>query len=165
MADILFTAKRFPFYWPEIFDEARQKDLWVEPLELSKIMHKFPVDLLEAIRWVKPMNTQMALSDNEKTAIKELHSKLSKSYEIFDFRVFGSKARGTDVAGSDIDIMILLEKTDPEIESEIDDLIFEINLKYDCLISTVFFSRVELEDGPYGESPIYKKAMAEGIRL
>ena len=51
------------------------------------------------------------------------------------------------------------------IESEIDDLIFEINLKYDCLISAVYFSRYELKDGPYGESPIYKKAMAEGIRV
>jgi predicted nucleotidyltransferase len=107
----------------------------------------------------------MALSDKEKKAIQELRSKLSKSYEIFDFRVFGSKVRGNDMTDSDIDIMILLEKIDPEIESEIDDMIFEINLKYDCLINTVFFSRVELDDGPYSESPIYKKAMNEGIKL
>ena len=56
MADILFMAKRFPFSWPEIFGEARQKDLWVEPLELSKIIHEFPVDLLETIKWVQPVD-------------------------------------------------------------------------------------------------------------
>jgi len=107
----------------------------------------------------------MALSATEKKAVTDLHSKLSKNYAIRDFRIFGSKATGTDVSDSDIDIMILLEDTTPVIESEIDDLIFEINLKYDCLISAVFFSRHELEDGPYGESPIYKKAMVEGIQV
>ena len=107
----------------------------------------------------------MALSITEKKAIRDLHSKLSKSYAIRDFRIFGSKVIGTDVADSDIDIMILLENTSPVIESEIDDLIFEINLKYDCLISAVYFSHYEIEDGPYGESPIYKKALVEGIRV
>jgi hypothetical protein len=61
--------------------------------------------------------------------------------------------------------MIVLEKTSPYIESQIDDTIFDINLKYDCLISAIFFSDDELEEGPFGESPIYKKAMAEGIRV
>ena len=61
--------------------------------------------------------------------------------------------------------MILMENSSPVIESEIDDLIFEINLKYDCLISAVYFSHYEIEYGPYGESPIYKKAMVEGIRV
>ena len=107
----------------------------------------------------------MALSEIEKKAITDLHLKLSKGYSLRDFRIFGSKATGTDVADSDIDVMILLEYTSPVIESEIDDLIFEINLNYDCLISAIFFSHDELEYGPYGESPIYKKAMTEGIRV
>jgi len=106
---------------------------------------------------------QMALSDNEKNAVTELRSILSKNYALRDLRVFGSKTTGYDVDDSDIDVMILLEDTSPAIESEIDNAIFEINLKYDCLISAVFFSRSELEDGPYGESPIFKKAMSEGI--
>lgn len=57
MADILFLAKRFQFSWPEIFGEARQKDLWVEPLEISRIIHEFPVDLLRAIKWVQPLDS------------------------------------------------------------------------------------------------------------
>jgi len=107
----------------------------------------------------------MALSENEIKAIKELRLKLSECYSVGDFRVFGSKATGADMADSDIDVMILLENTSPVIESDIDDMIFEINLKYDCLLSAVFFSRHELEDGPFGESPVYKKAIAEGIQL
>jgi len=41
----------------------------------------------------------------------------------------------------------------------------DIDLKYDCLISAVYFSREELEDGPFDQSPVYKKAIPEGIRV
>ena len=107
----------------------------------------------------------MALSESEKKAIKQLRSKLSRNYSVADFIVFGSKATDTDVVDSDIDVMILLDDTSPTIEAQIDDLIFDINLEYDCLISAVLFSREELEDGPFDQSPVYKKAMAEGIRV
>jgi hypothetical protein len=68
MADILFMAKRFQFSWPEIFNEARQKDLWVEPLELSKIINEFPVNLLGALKWVQPVDLGACA-----TALKKLH--------------------------------------------------------------------------------------------
>jgi hypothetical protein len=68
MADILFMAKRFPFSWPEIFAEAQQKDLWVEPLEISRIMHEFPVELFETIRWVQPVDPVACVND-----LKTLH--------------------------------------------------------------------------------------------
>ena len=48
----------------------------------------------------------MALSNAEKKAIKELHSKLSESYGLVGYRIYGSKATGNDVSGSEIDIMI-----------------------------------------------------------
>jgi len=107
----------------------------------------------------------MALSSNENKALRALKKILSGKYKILDFKIYGSKATGTDVQDSDIDIMILLEDHSPTIESEIDDLIFDVNLKYDCLISALFFSRKELEFGPLAESPIYKKIMQEGVPL
>ena len=107
----------------------------------------------------------MAFSAAEKNAIRELQSKLSGRYALVDFKIYGSKAVGTETPGSDIDIMIVLEQTSPEIESQIDDTIFDINLKYDCLISAIFFSIDELEEGPFSESPIYKKAVSEGIQV
>ncbi len=53
MADILFISQNFSFSWTEIFREARQKDIWVEPLEISRIIHDFPLDLFGAVRWIK----------------------------------------------------------------------------------------------------------------
>ena len=107
----------------------------------------------------------MPLSSNENKALRALKNILLEKYSILDFRIYGSKAKGTDVQDSDIDIMIVLEDDSPAIESEIDDLIFDINLKYDCFISALYFGRNELEFGPLAESPIHKKIMQEGVSL
>jgi predicted nucleotidyltransferase component of viral defense system len=51
-ADILFIAKKFPFIWENIIEEAKNKDLWVEPIEISKMIKEFPVKHLNPIKWV-----------------------------------------------------------------------------------------------------------------
>jgi len=107
----------------------------------------------------------MGLLPDEEKALKELKIALAENHQLLDFRVFGSKVTGTDVKDSDLDVMIVLEEHSPTIESRIDDLIFDINLQYDCFIKAIFFTRKELEVGPLSESPIYKKIMIEGISL
>jgi len=107
----------------------------------------------------------MPISANEKKALNALRTALLANYSLLDLRLFGSKAKGTDSHDSDLDVMIVLEDYSPSIESEIDDLIFEINLKYNCFITALYFSRKELELGPLVESPIYKKILQEGITL
>ena len=107
----------------------------------------------------------MAISPNEKEALQALGTLLQREYQLSDFRLYGSKAKGSDSQDSDLDVMIVLEDSSPLLESQIDDLIFEINLKYDCFITPLYFNRKELEVGPFAESPIYKKALLEGITL
>jgi hypothetical protein len=107
----------------------------------------------------------MGISPNEKIALKELQKKISESYNLVDFRLYGSKAKGTDMPGSDLDVMIVLEACSPIIESEIDDLIFNINLQYDCFITALFFSQAELDTGALSESPVYKKILQEGVSV
>ena len=36
--DIIFIARRYSFNWENIFNEARVKDLWVEPLKICKTL-------------------------------------------------------------------------------------------------------------------------------
>jgi hypothetical protein len=107
----------------------------------------------------------MPLLPNKKQALNDLKYRLLQDYAILDFRIFGSKAKGTDTQDSCLDIMIVLEDLSPIIESQINDLIFEVNLKYDSFITALFFGRNELEIGPLSESPIYKKILQEGIAL
>ena len=107
----------------------------------------------------------MPIKPNERKGLHELRSVLEKTYNLIDFRIYGSKARGTDDEDSDLDVMIILKECSPTTESQIDDIIFDINLKYECFITAIYFSLQELEDGPLSESPIYKKIVEEGIGL
>jgi predicted nucleotidyltransferase len=107
----------------------------------------------------------MPILPNEKKALDELKIGLYKRYELLDLKIYGSKAKGFDTPESDLDVMVVLKNLSPLIESEIDDLIFEINIENDCLITAIFFDQEELEVGPLSESPIYKKITQEGIAL
>lgn len=107
----------------------------------------------------------MPIHQNEKDALNELRERLHGRYLVRDMKVFGSKARGTDVEDSDIDVMIILAECTPEVESEIDDLVFDINLKHGCLMVPLYFGEDELESGPLSEAPVYKRILREGIPL
>lgn len=107
----------------------------------------------------------MPIHQNEKDALEELRKRVCGLYSVKDIKVFGSKARGTDLEDSDIDVMIMLAECTPSIESEIDDLVFDINLKHGCLIVPLYFSEDEVESGPLSEAPVYKRILREGIQL
>jgi predicted nucleotidyltransferase len=107
----------------------------------------------------------MALKRNEEIALKALKERLISRYSILDFRIFGSNIRGEDTPQSDIDVMIKIAELNPGIESEIYDIVFDVNLENDCFISVIIFSKEEIEKGPMSESPIYKTIMKEGVAI
>ena len=111
------------------------------------------------------MNAWDFLNENEKKAVETLKGKLKGRFDVRDIRLFGSKSRGKADSDSDVDIMIELAKRTPEIESEIDDIIFEINLRHDSFITTIVFGQNEVKYGPMKESPIYKVIQREGIPI
>ena len=109
--------------------------------------------------------SRISLRENEKVALEEFKEALSSKFNLLDFRLYGSKARGDDEPDSDIDVMIKLEKHTSDIAMEIYHMAYSVDLKYDSFISPVIFSREELEDGPLSESPLYKIIMKEGVPL
>lgn len=111
------------------------------------------------------MKKNLALKKNEEKAIRILKEALSKRFNIIDLRIFGSKVRGEDTPESDIDVMIEIDEWNPDIKSQIYDIVFDINLANDTFISTTIFSKKEIEDGPMSESPIYKVIQREGVSI
>ncbi|MBU0600711.1 nucleotidyltransferase domain-containing protein [bacterium] len=107
----------------------------------------------------------LSLKKNERIALRNLKEMLSQKFKIVDFRLFGSKARGEDTPESDIDVMVEVEKITSEIESQIDDIVFKINLEKDTFMSIIIFGRDEIEEGPMSESPIYKIIQKEGVQI
>ena len=59
VVDTLFIAKNFAFEWPEIIEEAKNKDLWVNPLDVSRIIKEYPVDFFESIKWIIPVDQKV----------------------------------------------------------------------------------------------------------
>ena len=71
IVDILFIAFEYDFNWEEIFEEAGQKDIWVNPLEISKMIESFPRERLSEIKWTK----QVKLAELG-SKIQQLHNDL-----------------------------------------------------------------------------------------
>ena len=111
------------------------------------------------------MKKSILLKENEERAITRLNEILSKKINLIELRLFGSKARGESTQESDLDVMIEIAESNYDIRSQIYDIIFEINLENDTFISSTIFSKKELEDGPMGESPIYKIIHKEGVPI
>ena len=111
------------------------------------------------------MKKYIKVKKNEENALRSLKEALTKKFDIRDFRLFGSKARGDDTPESDIDVMIVVNEINPDIESQMDDIIFEVNLENDTFISAIIIGKKEIEEGPMSESPIYKIVLKEGIPL
>jgi predicted nucleotidyltransferase len=98
--------------------------------------------------------------------LNELRARLVEHYgsRLVDVVLFGSQARGDAVPGSDIDVMVVLKDAvypGEEIE-QTGDLVAELSLKYDVLISVVFRSE---EAFYYSETPLLIEVRREGIHL
>jgi len=52
--DIFFIAMKYSFDWEQIINEAREKDLWVEPIAVSRLIRNFSDKNLQTIKWRKP---------------------------------------------------------------------------------------------------------------
>jgi len=85
--------------------------------------------------------------------------------ELSDFVLFGSRVSGKSHADSDYDVLIVLKhKPDWELEREISDICFEIDLKYNVITDTLIISEPELQN-LRGKQPVYINALANGLRL
>jgi len=60
VADLIFLSMRYTFAWEAVIDWARQKDTWVNEIEISQFIHEFDVRRLSRINWIKkPEYTDM----------------------------------------------------------------------------------------------------------
>lgn len=102
---------------------------------------------------------------NDKLIAGELKKRIQEKFNVLDFLMFGSRARGDNTHESDMDIYIILDELNDTIESEISDIAWEVGFKHDIIIFTLLYSKDEIGTGPYKESSIYKNIMKEGIAL
>ncbi|MFZ2338426.1 MAG: nucleotidyl transferase AbiEii/AbiGii toxin family protein [Bacteroidales bacterium] len=52
LVDIVFICHELSFDWSQIIDDAFRKDMWVNPVEIAKVIDDFPVSALDEINWI-----------------------------------------------------------------------------------------------------------------
>ncbi len=93
--------------------------------------------------------------------VNELKDRISGKYSIKEMRVFGSSARGDRKPESDIDVFVHLSYVNRQIEEDLFNMAYDMELKHDCLIDIIVVDDRGLS-GIQGTAPIYEKIRSEG---
>ena len=96
--------------------------------------------------------------------VNDLKREISRKYDLIAMRVFGSTARGDRSAESDIDVFVHLPRVSRDIEEDLFDIAYGIELKYDCLIDLIILGDENLNN--MRDQPlIYRNMIKEGIAV
>ena len=107
----------------------------------------------------------MPISLNDLHAAKTLKERISSIMPPLDFRLFGSRARGDADEFSDMDIFMEFETVDRELKLKVKNAAWEMTLETGIIVTTLLFSRHEIENSPLRSSPIVRVIMEEGVQL
>ena len=102
----------------------------------------------------------MTYKDKVVAITKQFRQIVENKYNIIEMKLFGSFARGDYTKASDIDLMARLPKVDRNIEEDLFNIAYDLELEYDCVIDVIVlpqeFNRNIM---------IYKNIQKEGIAI
>jgi len=108
----------------------------------------------------------LSLKDNEREAISEATRMLKEKFPVKEVILFGSKARGDDDPESDIDLLLLTTRPIHWKERHsIVEALFDIEMKYDVVISIIVNSVNDWQTGLSSLLPIHEEITQEGIAI
>ena len=82
---------------------------------------------------------------------------------MIDFRVFGSRARGSEDEYSDMDVFIEVESLNKKLKEKISEIIWAVCFENFIVISPLIFTKEEIENSHLRSSPIVKNIREEGV--
>ena len=103
------------------------------------------------------------MSDRDARVAREFATRVRGRFPEARIWVFGSRARGTPAADSDLDVCVAVDQLDDDVDRAIIRTAWEVGLDHDLLISTVTYSTSELATGPCSESPLVRVIREEGV--
>jgi predicted nucleotidyltransferase len=103
------------------------------------------------------------MNENDLQTARELKKRVSKFTPLIDFRLFGSRARGDADDDSDMDIFMEFETVDRELRNRVKNTAWEMTLESGIVVTSLLFSRHEIENSPLRSSPIIRVIMEEGV--
>jgi predicted nucleotidyltransferase len=108
-----------------------------------------------------------SLSTEEQLALAELKAKLqSQAGSVFQKLIlFGSKARGDDDAGSDIDVAIIVAELDSEIRNQIMEIVVGVELDHLTPLASIILSADQMNHLRQRERRLARDIDSEGVLL
>jgi predicted nucleotidyltransferase len=105
------------------------------------------------------------MNEHDRRIALELKQRLSQVTPLLDLRVFGSRARGDADEYSDMDVFVEIEYLTKDLKEKISEVTWEVGFKNEVVISTLIFTRDELENTPLRSSPIVQVINEEGVTV
>ena len=72
-ADLLFISHFYSFNWEQAIYEAKQKDTWVNELDISKRLYEFDVSRFEGLKWIIEIDFKKCEKELKQIAIDVLN--------------------------------------------------------------------------------------------
>lgn len=113
-----------------------------------------------------PMKTldHIKLKANDRQAIEAAIRLLKQRYPVDGVILYGSKARGTDDPESDIDLLVLTSRELGWRECRaMTDELYDIQLRYGVVLSTLVVPSREWSEGRYSVLPIHDEIERYGV--
>lgn len=106
----------------------------------------------------------ISLKANDREAIEAAKDLLVQKYPVELIVLYGSKAKGTDDAESDIDLLVLTKRELTWRErNAITDALYDIQLAHNVVIGTLAVSQREWSEGRYSVLPIHDEIERYGV--
>ena len=106
------------------------------------------------------------LTENDIHSIQEAARAMKSDLPVTRVILFGSKARGTASAGSDIDLLVLTsDPVTPALRREIHSRLFDISLNNDAPLSSVVVSERDWSEGLVCHMLIHSEVEREGCTV
>jgi predicted nucleotidyltransferase len=102
----------------------------------------------------------------EKRVLDAFKSLLSKRFPFYKIILFGSRARGDAGPFSDMDVLVILDKTADETDLDyVSDCAWEAGFEQGIVVVPVVFSREEWENSPERYSLLAQAVEMEGVAV
>ena len=105
------------------------------------------------------------MTEDDLRIAEQLKERLSCVVPIVDFRIFGSRVRGSVGPDSDMDVFLEVESLDREAKERLSDIAWEVGFENHLVISLLIFTRDEIENSALRSSPIVAAIAEEGVRI
>ena len=106
------------------------------------------------------------MNARDKSILVKFKELISKRVRVNRMFLFGSRARGDDEAGSDMDVLVIVEQPEEyELLMFVYDCAYEAGLECGVLLNVVVVSRDRWENSPERSSLLAEAVRREGIAV